>query len=202
MDNTKIGGLPIVAILVVALLGLNIVQASAAMQDSYPLITDTGSASSFKANIVLNCTEQSITVESEGEGLAILMYANLIIDRQQGNLSYQKLSYYGKLPYITEPFSLRIDWKSGESRIVEFSLDKCKEENIGSAYLVHEIEMQENTTNKKTVNKTTTVEEGKKNKSIAANKSTKKTEPREENTQGICATITALLAAIGLSAKS
>ncbi|RME78958.1 MAG: hypothetical protein D6769_03640 [Methanobacteriota archaeon] len=184
---------------IVGAVGAGAAQSSGVLESypSYPLITDTGGA--IKANIFLNCSNESIIVESSGDGIAVLMYANLIIDRVDGNLSHKKLSFYGKLPYITEPFSLRIDWSNGSSRIVEFSLDKCKEENISAAYLTKEI-VKENTTQQKIEKKEENITEKveiKRNANESKSKVPEKKEKKSE--QDICASAILLLAAMGLA---
>ena len=125
------------------------------------LITDKGEGISL--NLALNCGSKLVEVKSNATGTAFLMYANLIIDRREGNLSEINLSFYGKIPYITKPFTLRIEDKSGASRVVEFDLSSCMgQEQNATVVLLEEIKEQKQEEQKVEKPK----EEEKKNKTV------------------------------------
>ena len=88
------------------------------------LVTDSGGPVAL--NLKLDCSSKVVQFETnESEGLAVLMYGDLLIDKAEGNISKGNLSFYGKLNLITYPFTFRVESDAGY-RIAEFYIDECK----------------------------------------------------------------------------
>ena len=109
---------------------------------------------SIPATISVNCLDEFVDVKLTGEEnySLYLLYGSLVVDRCLDCNYGGQLVFFGKIKFITHPFTLRID-APDRSRVMTFWIEECKE-GASTIQLLNELKEEEPTINQSEKNET------------------------------------------------
>ncbi len=99
------------------------------------LYEDKTIGENISINAFVNCTNETVIITSNESVKAYLIYGSLVLGSGEGKRI--SIAFFGKIPNITMPFTLKIE-KGENQRFITFWIDECK--TVDLFYLVNEIE--------------------------------------------------------------